>query len=212
MPFSLDKPTVILVAGTAGVGKTTLARVLVSELTDSLLIDKDTVNEAFLRRHSTGVPGSGLQGAGSYSLGGGSWDRDSDRYHRGVRFQSYLCLLRLAEDNVRLGKSPVLDGNYHKEISNGYLREILLPHFSQIAVPVKIVFCHASADIIAKRLVERNHPRDRDKIGSSKAWSRFLGENPVIPPELEGYAHVKADMEKPLSEILPGIIRFLVSS
>ena len=123
--ISLENPTLILMSGISASGKTTLTEKLVKTITDSFVIDKDTINEAFLFEH--------LDSEGNLDY----FHRNSRRtrdgfnsfYPKNVKFQSYQCMLDLAKDNLQHGKNPILDGNYAKEIRGDYLDRIVFPFF-----------------------------------------------------------------------------------
>lgn len=191
--IELEIPTLILVAGVSASGKTTLSRELSRMVYDVAPIDKDTINEAFLATHSESDIGVLV-----YRFSGATLPRDHKHYRHNVRFQSYNAMLGLAMDLLRVGKHPLLDGNYTKEIRHGYIDEIVIPFFEGIPHRRKLIFCYADEETIRRRLVERGSSRDKAKLESEETWRIFLEEEPILPPELEGYDHVKIDTTKPL--------------
>lgn len=204
--IELEVPTLILVAGVSASGKTTLSRELARSVYDVAPIDKDTINEAFLATHDeidTGIL--------VYRFSGTTIPRDHEHYLRNVRFQSYNAMLALARDILEVGKHPLLDGNYAKEIHRGYIDAIITPFFQEIPHKRKLIVCHPDEETIRRRLVERGSPRDNAKLASERAWKIFVEEEPILPPELERYEHVKIDTTKPLDENVLLAIEYLIS-
>lgn len=187
LPF----PTLILLAGVSASGKTTFSNDLAGHIWDIAPIDKDVVNDAFLSTHSQVD-----RGIFAYRFSGPTIPRNHEYYHTSVKFQSYHALLALARNLLRVGKHPLLDGNYVKEIRQGYIDEIVTPFFQEIPHRRKIIFCYTDEEIIKKRLVERGYARDIDKLESESSWRRYLEEQPILPPELERYNHIKVDTAK----------------
>ncbi len=80
-------PRFIVVCGVTGSGKTTLSRKLCQDRIDAVYINKDSVQDPF------------------------TIDRDND-YYKSIRNQTYEVMHRIAGDNLKLGNSVVIDGNY----------------------------------------------------------------------------------------------------
>lgn len=178
--IELEIPTLILGGGIAGSGKTTFFKELVKRVSDSFILYKDTINDAFLT-----------------TLSGPTIQRGSDYYHKYVKFQSYQTMLELARDNLALGKHPLLEGNYTKEICSDKLDDMVLPFFEEIHYKMKLIFCYADEEVIKARISKRGLDRDIDKL---KDWQGFLREQPILPQELKKYNHVKIDTDIPLED------------
>lgn len=180
--FTLKRPTLILCAGVNAGGKTRLSRRLVEDLADSLIVDKDTLARGMLRMKNSdsSIP---------HALGE-SHPMASDHYDQHVKDQSYGLLLTLAQDNLELGKHPVIDSPYVKEIQTDYFDNVLFPITKG---PIKIIYCHAPAVVILERMIDRNVERDNDTLESLEAWDRFLEDQPLLPKQLEQYDHLKLD-------------------
>lgn len=204
----LDTPTLILGAGIAASGKTTFLRELVQYVYDAFLLDKDTVKEAFLLTPI--MPSvSGTEPILNYQLSGSAISDDGVYYRENVKLQSYRVLLELAKDNLIVGKHPILDAPYVKELRGGYLQRIVAPFFEEIDYQTKVIFCYAPEEVIRRRMQERNLARDAAKLVSEESWGRFLEEQPILPLELEPLDHLKLDTTLPLEERLRSAVGYL---
>ena len=204
--FVLDRPTLILGAGIAGTGKSTTLKLLARMLVDAVYIDKDVINDSFLWKPKEGERTDVLR----YHLTatGTSVPRSDPYYRNHVVFQSYHCMLMLARQALELGKHPIVDGNFIKEIRWGYIDSVLLPQFTDVDHAFKIVLMHASVEVVRRRIANRGADRDTDKLSDEK-WQNLIAEQPIIPPEIEKYSHFKVDTERPLqTEDFERIIRF----
>lgn len=197
----LEKPTLVLGTGLSGSGKSTQLRAIEKNVYDTFIIDKDLMNDTFLLQRN--MPGNGVE---AYMLRGPPLRRNSEEYHDNVKFQSYQYMLELARDNLRFGKHPLIEGNYTKEISIGYLDSVVIPFFESIDYRMKIVHCHASEDTLRRRIAERGLERDSEKLAS---WNDFISTNPIIPKELKRYDHIEVDTELPMEENVKIILKYL---
>lgn len=197
----LKIPTLIFGAGIAASGKTTFLGELVKYIYDAFLVDKDALQEAFLSKPFL-KPVSGAEPLGNYALREEAIPKDSPHYHENVKLQSYYAMLKIAKDNLSVGKHPVLDAPYVKELRDNYLQKIAAPFFEGIKYQAKVIFCYAPEEVIKRRMQKRNSARDAAKLISEKSWRRFLEEQPVLPPELERINHLKLDTTLPLEERL----------
>ena len=78
--YSISKPTLILGGGISSSGKTTVFTKLITHLHDTFWINKDVINEAFMRNQSGDIIPGGIT---------------SDYYHQNVRFNPVLKILIL---------------------------------------------------------------------------------------------------------------------
>ena len=156
--IKLAVPTLIMSVGVSASGKTTFFKELVKLVYDTFLIDKDTINNAFLLK-----PVINDGSIESYRFSEQVIPKDSNYYHKNVKLQSYHALLKIAKDNLEVGKHPILDAPYVKELRRGYLQEVVNPFFKEINYQTKVIFCYADEEVIRQRMKERNSERDRAK-------------------------------------------------
>lgn len=193
--FILSRPTVILGCGISASGKTVFLTQLMQRVYDTFWINKDVINKAFMK-----------DAAGNIIDGG---KITSPYYHKNVRNQSYDLMLDQAVINLRIGKHPVVEGNYNKQIQNGFMRNVIYKWFDSVNCDIKIVYCHAPEDVIYTRMKERNAPYNHYILQSIEAWNDFIKEQPILPPELEEYDHIKIDTTLPVEENIIEAVAYL---
>ena len=174
--------------GVPASGKSTFSRALTEQISDSLIIDKDILNESFL--HTRNPQDKGLS---RYILSGPKIRMGDDFYHDHLKFQSYHCVLEIAGDNLKLGKSPIIDAPYVRELSARYFDRIFLPFFRDIPHKFKMLWCYADEETIRKRMTGRALRKDDDKLESDDKWKFFLESEPILPTALNLYEHLKID-------------------
>lgn len=174
--YKIQKP--IIVCGVPCSGKTTISNEISKYVENSFIIDKDDINQAFCSDH------------------------ESEHYKKHVRHQSYKAALLLAKRNLVLGKTPILDIPYVKEIVSGYFDKELIPLLGE----PKIILCYIEEQKLKQRIIERNAERDMKKLAN---WNEFLEEEPIIPKEIEKYNHIKIDTSKSLEENIKEILDYL---
>ena len=170
--LNLAKPRLILFAGHAGTGKTTLAKKalpLIVEKTgeDFFFLDKDTVYGAYsahVMEITTKNPN----------------DRDSPYYLKNLRNWEYAGLIAIARENLQLGVNVILVGPFSAEIQSGRIfnpQELGVPSVSSI----KIAWIDLDENEAKRRMEKRADPRDEYKL---KHWDQYT-QRRVEPPEHE---------------------------
>ena len=164
------KPRLILFAGHAGTGKTTLAKKalpLIVERTgeDFFFLDKDTVYGAYsahVMELTTKNPN----------------DRDSPYYLKNLRDWEYAGLIAITRENLQLGVNVILVGPFSTEIQSGRIfnpQELGVPSASSI----KIAWIDLDENEAKRRMEKRADPRDEYKL---KHWDQYT-QRRVEPPE-----------------------------
>ncbi len=170
--LNLAKPRLILFAGHAGTGKTTLAKKalpLIVEKTgeDFFFLDKDTVYGAYsahVMEITTKNPN----------------DRDSPYYLKNLRNWEYAGLIAIARENLQLGVNVILVGPFSTEIQSGRIfnpQELGVPSVSSI----KIAWIDLAENEAKRRMEKRADSRDEYKL---KHWDQYT-QRRVEPPEHE---------------------------
>ena len=168
--LNLAKPRLILFAGHAGTGKTTLAKKalpLIVEKTgeDFFFLDKDTVYGAYsahVMEITTKNPN----------------DRDSPYYLKNLRNWEYAGLIAIARENLQLGVNVILVGPFSTEIQSGRIfnpQELGVPSVSSI----KIAWIDLDENEAKRRMEKRADPRDEYKL---KHWDQYT-QRRLEPPE-----------------------------
>lgn len=166
----MNPPRLILFAGHAGTGKTTLAKRAMPILAqrsgrDFFFLDKDTAYGAF-SSHIMGL------------LTGDPDDRDSPTYLQHLRDQEYAGLLNITRENLELGQRVMLVGPFTREIMAGkFFRpaELGLPE----TTICRIAWIDLSSAEAKRRIEARNDKRDHWKLAH---WDDYLKRR-VEPPQ-----------------------------
>ena len=159
--LSPSSPRLILFAGHAGTGKSTLAKralPLIIEKTgeDFFFLDKDTVYGAYsahVMELTTHNPN----------------DRDSPYYLENLRDWEYQGLIEIARENLLLGVNVILVGPFSKEIQSGRMFDP-----EALGIPaqtrIQIAWIDLPEDEAKLRMEKRLDPRDDWKLAH---WDQY---------------------------------------
>lgn len=167
--LSTSAPRLILFAGHAGTGKSTLAKKalpLIVEKTgeDFFFLDKDTVYGAFsshVMELTTNNPN----------------DRDSPYYLKHLRNWEYSGLIEIAKENLQLGVNVILVGPFSSEIQSGKMfsaQALGIPKETSI----RIAWIDLDVNEAKRRMEKRADPRDEWKLAH---WEQYI-QRRVEPP------------------------------
>ncbi|OYY07177.1 MAG: ATPase [Polynucleobacter sp. 24-46-87] len=170
--LSPSAPRLILFAGHAGTGKSTLAKKalpLIVEKTgeDFFFLDKDTAYGAFsshIMELTTNNPN----------------DRDSPYYLKHLRDWEYAGLIAIAKENLQLGVNVILVGPFSSEIQSGRMFDpegLGIPRETSI----RIAWIDLDENEAKRRMENRADPRDEWKLVH---WKEYIKRR-VEPPTHE---------------------------
>jgi len=200
----LKNPTLILGVGNSACGKTTLLLEVAKKLKDSFWIDKDTIEDTFLLKMDNS--GEDIE---KYGKTYGQHPRKEDYHLKFVELQAYLLMILEAKNNLKIGKHPILDGNYIREMQKDYLNKVVLPILSGINFKLKILYFHCPEDVMKQRIIDRGNPRDDKKLKNEQIWKEFLEKEPIMIKEIESMEHLKIDSTQPMEENIQKILEYL---
>jgi len=147
-------PTLILVMGVAASGKTTLSKMILKDYR-AVYLDNNFIVDAFYPHTRMGA-----------------------EYFK-LRPNFYAALYRIAEENLLLGNSVLLDVPHVKEAQNAEWRE----RISKLAVTTHaklvVLRCLCSEQTLKQRIITRGETRDAWKLDN---WDDFLKEQPIAAP------------------------------
>ncbi|WP_242614343.1 AAA family ATPase [Actinomadura roseirufa] len=167
-------PTLVLVGGYAGSGKTEFARFL-SDLSGWAFLDKD----ALTRRLSERL---------LISLNGDPHDRHTDLYRDEVRPHEYRCLLSTAYANIDSRVSIILAAPFIDELNDPAWLPRLTHRCQANGVDVTAIWVHSDIDTMHEYIEQRDAARDAWKLAN---WDEYTaGLNTDNPPDT---AHLTID-------------------
>ena len=169
----------LLISGPPASGKTTLGRLLATEL-GACLLDLDV-----------------LTGALTDTVGAlvGSTDLDSPRLAGEVRTARYECLLATAEDNLRTGRPVVLIAPFTAERTDPAAWAAARDRLVAAGGRPTLVWLRLAPEELLRRLRSRGAGRDTGKIADPAA---FLARHPQTPPVVP---HLEVDAAADISVI-----------
>ena len=157
----MTEPTLRIVIGTAGSGKSTIARRLAREHAAAYL-DKDAMSARFVE--------AALAAAG-YDPG----DRESNAFYLGrILPLEYDSLLDVAGANLRLGLPVVIDAPFSPYLSDPDFIADARKRFEWPPVDVEVIRVRVSPTTLQQRLHQRGLERDRWKLAH---WDQYWAEH-----------------------------------
>ena len=160
------KPTLLLIAGGPGAGKTTLGRELARLVPSAILLDKDVLGapwvDAMLDR-----------------LNAGRIDRDSKVYWDIVRPLEYSALLGTALDNLALGKSAIAVAPFGAELRDAEWVRWLGQSVATLDGRTRTIWVETDPHTARGRMAARGDPRDDWKLAH---WQEFSAAARFDPP------------------------------
>jgi predicted kinase len=165
-------PSVVLVAGAPGSGKSTVGALVASHLSAALL-DLDTATASLMAVVCELL---------------GTEDLEDPEVVRLTRDARYEAITALAEDNVRAGVSVVLVAPYSAERKDPRAWDALERRLSEAGARTSLVWLRISADEVLRRVEARGAARDVAKRRGE--WLAGLDLGPPAVSHLEVDAHL----------------------
>ncbi|MEU6069217.1 AAA family ATPase [Streptomyces sp. NPDC047082] len=157
---STDGPTVILVGGYAGSGKSEFAKFL-GGLTGWPILDKDSLTRPLVDQLLV-------------SLGGEAHDRSSELYREKVRPLEYRCLMEAAWDNLDCGISAILDAPFIAEFSQPEWMQRFQNRCRSKRVSVATIWVECDLESMREYIEFRGAARDAWKMESWEEYASGL--------------------------------------
>jgi predicted kinase len=173
------KRCLILIMGVAGSGKTTLAKAILRHLS-AVYLDNNHIVDSFFP------------------------DTRSGRAYEKLRPNFYHALYTIAEENLKVGNSVLLDVPHVKEIQDARWRRFIERLAARTESKIIVIRCFCSERALYSRIRSRNEKRDRLKL---KHWKKFLTTQRIdvaIP-----FPHLDIDTENNLAENVSAAIRYI---
>lgn len=157
----MSEPTLHIVIGTAGSGKSTIAKHLAREH-GAAYLDKDAMSARFVE-------------AALVSAGYDAGDREANAYYRECILPlEYDSLLDVAGANLRVGRPVVVDAPFSPYLSDPTFITAAAERFGWPPVDVEVVLVRVSPTTLQERLRERGLERDRVKLARwDEYWAAY---------------------------------------
>jgi predicted kinase len=161
--FNIKNPTLCMVVGVAGSGKTVLAHHLAKSLHNSAFLSKDLIQDCFTKT-----------------------ERVNGKTYSMVRGPTFNILLNFADMQLSHGKIPIIEGPFSRNFRLKDEYQDWPSHFRRIAekhnARFAIIRCKApSKQELKKRIKQRSYPWDKSKLDNWEQWVKFEPENFPIP-------------------------------
>lgn len=154
------KPTLVMMAGHAGTGKTTFSQLFIAHQAlvqrTWAFLDKDTIGGLFTQALMTMHTGNGF-------------DRDSPVFSEKVRPLEYEALTNVVRENLLMGTSCIACAPFGQECKTPEAFEAYTSLFSDIANTV-LVWSHIQPVEAHRRIAARAHPMDAYKLENWDAY------------------------------------------
>ena len=153
----MNGPTLYIVIGTAGSGKSTIAQRLARQH-GAAYLDKDAMSARFVE-------------AALAAAGYDPSDREANPYYRDrILPLEYDSLLDVAGANLRLGRPVVVDAPFSPYLSDPTFITAAAERFDWPPVDVEVVRVRVSPSTLQDRLRKRGLERDRVKLAQ---WDEY---------------------------------------
>ena len=190
-------PKLVIVAGCAGSGKTTISKELARK-THYTMLDKDPMT----RRFTDFI----LCREGSFE-----GDRESDFYCNNLRDIEYEILFETAKENLELGNSVILSSpfiaiiqNYDMWKESGWIKDDFIEKYD---VEIKFIWMKHDIDLEYERISKRSAKRDKNKLDNWEEYKRSL-DNISIDDRYDAYI-VDNSKSNNILETVDNIIKWL---
>ena len=158
----MKAPTLLIVIGTAGSGKSTIAQRLARQY-GAAYLDKDALSSRFVE-------------AALVAAGYDSGDRESNAFYRDrVLPLEYDSLLDVAGANLRIGRSVVIDAPFSPYLSDPSFITEAAERFDWPPIDIiEVIRVRVSPEVLQARLRVRGLERDRFKLAH---WDEYWAEH-----------------------------------
>lgn len=178
---ALPRTTLVLLAGVAGSGKSTVARGLLEHL-HAVYLDNNFIADAFFPDTRRGPE------------------------YRRLRPRMYRALYRITGENLSVGNSVLLDAPHIRQSRSTFWYHSMLSLTTGAAAGLVVIRCVASEREIKRRLEARGEPRDRWKLQN---WETHVRSQPVA--RALPHAHLDLQTERSTEETMKEAISYILA-
>lgn len=162
-------PTLILIGGPAGAGKTFVAHAVARVLPSTVLLDKDTLT-------------SPLVEALLLQLGQPPTDRDSTVYQEQVRPLEYATLMAAAFETLQTGRVVLAVAPFARELHDPHWLATTCARAKQLHAGFGVVWVQTTAPATHARIRARGEARDALKL---RQWPEYVARTSFAAPQVQ---------------------------
>ncbi len=160
------KPIIVFLIGLPASGKSTIGKSIASQF-DFCYLDKDVVCNTFTKK--------------LLELNGYSSDNRECAFYRDVILElEYKTLLDIANDNIQIGKSVVVDAPFISYFSNVHYIDQLRETYDWKNVTPIVFQVHVDFPILRSRMIERAADRDQWKLNNWDIYTKSVQEKQCL--------------------------------
>ncbi len=177
----LAHPTLILIMGVAGSGKTTLARAFLEKIAATYL-DNNFLADAFFP--DTRISPAYLE----------------------LRPNLYRALYRIAAENLEVGNSVLLDAPHIRQARDPEWCQFLADLVRKTGSELVVIRCYCKEETLKRRLSERGAARDEWKL---EHWEEHRAQEPPLA-EIP-FEHLDLDTTGSVEDKVDGAIAYVIA-
>jgi len=179
-----SRPTVLLIGGYAGSGKTELGRIL-ARRTHWPMLDKDTTTRPVVEQ--------ALE-----LLGESPHDRESKLYQESIRPAEYDALIAGMIENVECGTSAIVTAPFSLELADRTWCDRTAANLARLGADLHVIWVRTDAESMRRYIRHRGAARDAAKLAN---WEGYLsGLNLAFEPAIDHTIINNSADARPLQE------------
>lgn len=167
--------------GVAGTGKTTLSREIIRRIS-AVYLDNNHIVDAFFP------------------------DTREDFDYKRLRARFYKALYTIAEANLKLGNSVLLDAPHIKEVQTPEWKKFITGFAKKNKAKLVVIRCRCSEESLRARIQSRGERRDQSKL---RHWKEFLAEQPMQVPV--PFPHLEIDTDRSLFANITAAVQYITN-
>ena len=180
-----SRPTVLLIGGYAGSGKTELGRIF-ARRTHWPMLDKDTTTRPVVEQ--------ALE-----LLGQSPNDRESELYRKSIRPAEYDALIAAMIENVECGTSAIVTAPFSLELADRTWCDRMAANLARLGADLHVIWVRCDAESMRRHIRHRGAARDTTKLAD---WDAYVaGLDLAFEPAFDHYTIISNSADaRPLQE------------
>lgn len=190
-----SKPSVVMIGGYAGSGKTELGRILAKN-TGWAILDKDTTTRAVVE-------------VALELLGHSPHDRESEVYRSVIRPAEYEALISALIENVECGNSAIVTAPFVRELHDVAWCERIMASLAAAGADLHVIWVRCDAPTMRTYIKHRGAARDAWKLAN---WDEYISSvdmeyRPVITHSVVNNSSESRPLQRQAADLLEVVRR-----